>query len=152
MQKINALFSTNSKKTDNQFNTLVAKANAHLNLQQFWQAATPKIISQSSFAGSLNKELLTVYAHNNIVAAKIKLTSASLLTQLQNLQKTDPFYKLCKVTGIRVKVQVKSQQKRAAIEPRKINSSAAATLRKLANKLGDTSLADKLNHLANKSE
>ncbi|MFW5432557.1 MAG: DciA family protein [Methylophilaceae bacterium] len=151
MQKIKALFKPNSNQNDNQFNSLVAQADAHLNLQQFWQAIAPKIISQSSFAGSLNGGLLTVYAYNNSVAAKIKLTSASLLTQLQNLQKTDVFYKQCKVTGIKVKVQVKSQQKRPTTEPRTISRRAATTLRTLADNLGDTSLADKLKKIADNS-
>jgi hypothetical protein len=70
------------------------------------------------------------------------------LTQLQILQKEDPVYKHCKVTGIKVKVQVKSQQKQVTHEPRTLSSSAATTLRKLAKDLGDSSLADKLNHLA----
>ena len=151
MRKINALLNTNNSKTNKQFNMLVAQANAHLNLQQFWEAAAPRAISKLSSVGNINNEKLTVYAHNNSVAAKIKLTSTSLLTQLQNLQKTDPFYKHCKVTGIKVKVQVKSQQKLASVEPRTLSRGAATTLRKLAADLGDTTLADKLNKLADNS-
>lgn len=148
MQKINALFNKNKRESGNQFNRLVAQADTHLNLQQFWQAIAPIAISQSSFASNLNNGLLTICAHNNSVATKIKLTSASLLTQLQNLQKEDPIYKQCKVTGIKVKVQVKSVQKRLAPSPRTISCDAATTLRKLAQTLGDTPLADKLNKLA----
>lgn len=151
MRKINALLKSNDSKSDNQFNELVAQANVHLNLQQFWEAAAPQAISKLSTVGQLNNTNLTIYAHNNSVAAKIKLTSASLLTQLQNLQKNDPFYKQCKVTRISVKVQVKSQQKPTSIEPRTLSSGAATTLRKLADELGDTSLADKLNKLADKA-
>lgn len=148
MRKINALLNTNNSKSNNQFNALVAQANKHLNLQQFWQAAAPLAISNLSTVGHLKNELLTIYAHNNSVAAKIKLTSASLLTQLQNLQKTDPFYKLCKVTVINVKVQVKSNQMPKSSAQRTLSRDAATTLRNLANNLGDTSLADKLNKLA----
>jgi hypothetical protein len=148
MQKINALFNKNKSDSDNQFNRLVAQADAHLNLQQFWQAIAPGAISQSSSASSLKNGLLTIYAHNSGVATKIKLTNASLLTQLQILQKEDPVYKHCKVTGIKVKVQVKSQQKQVIHEPRTLSSSAATTLRKLAKDIGDSPLADKLNHLA----
>ncbi len=149
MQKINALF--NKNESDNQFKQLVAQANAHLTLQQCWQAAVPKPISQASFASDLNNGVLTVYAHSSAVAAKIKLTNASLLTQLQNLQKTDPAYKQCKVTGIKVKVQVKSQQKHVTPQARTLSRHAATTLRKLANDLGDSTLADKLNKLADNS-
>jgi hypothetical protein len=148
MRKINALLNTNNSKSNNQFNALVAQANKHLNLQQFWQAAAPLAISNLSTVGHLKNELLTIYAHNNSVAAKIKLTSASLLTQLQNLQKIDPFYKLCKVTAINVKVQVKSKQMPKSSAQRTLSRDAATTLRNLANNLGDTSLADKLNKLA----
>lgn len=148
MRKINALLNTNNSKTNNQFNALVVQANKHLNLQQFWQAAAPLAISNLSTVGHLKNELLTIYAHNNSVAAKIKLTSASLLTQLQNLQKIDPFYKLCKVTAINVKVQVKSKQMPKSSAQRTLSRDAATTLRNLANNLGDTSLADKLNKLA----
>lgn len=148
MQKINHLFTTSAKETNTQFSALVTQANKHLDLQQFWQAAAPKAIGQSSFAASLKNGRLSIYANSSSAAAKIKLTSASLLTQLQNLQKTDSFYKLYKVTGISVKVQVKSQETLASAEPRTVSRRAATTLRKLASNLGDSSLADKLNKIA----
>ena len=156
MRKINALFNEaelqkNSTQKNSQLSTLAKYANAHLNLQQFWEAAVPKTLNQASFAGSLNKGQLTIYAHNASFAAKIKLTSASLLTQLQNLQKTDAFYRECKVTAITVKVQVKSQAKPAVKTPRKLSNQAATSLKNLADVLGDTPLADKLKQLANKS-
>ncbi|MDG1096295.1 MAG: DciA family protein [Methylophilaceae bacterium] len=148
MQKINALLNKNKSESDNHFNRLVAQTDAHLSLQQFWQAIAPIAISQSSFASSLKDGLLTIHAHNSGVATKIKLTSSSLLTQLQNLQQEDPLYKRCKVTAIKVKVQVKSEQKRLKPTPRRISSDAATTLRKLALELGDSTLAEKLNKLA----
>ena len=148
MRKINALLKAN-KTSNNQFDKLVAEADKHLDLQQFWQAAAPQAIAVSSHVGFLKNQTLTVYAHNNSVAAKIKLTSSSLLTQLQNLQKTDPFYKPYKLTGIMVKVQVKSQKMPKYSAPRIISRRAAATLRKLADDLGDSALAEKLHKLAN---
>ncbi|MEE9331421.1 MAG: DciA family protein [Methylophilaceae bacterium] len=148
MEKINNLLNLSDNKVNDQLNTLVTQANKHLDLQQFWQAIAPKAVGQSSFVGSLNNGRLLVFALNNSVAAKIKLTSTSLLTQLQNLQKTDPFYKQYKVTGISVKVQVKSQQKRATVERRTISRCAANTLNQLADSLGESALADKLKKLA----
>ena len=148
MRKINALLKANNA-TNNQFNKLVAEADKHLDLQQFWQAVAPQAISASSHVGALKNQTLTVYAHNNSVAAKIKLTSASLLTQLQNLQKTDPFYKPYKLTGIMVKVQVKSHKMPKNSAPRIISRRAANTIRKLANDLGEGALAEKLHKLAN---
>jgi hypothetical protein len=152
MQKINALLSQHKSESGNQLNRLVAQTEVLLSLQQFWQAIAPIAISQSSFASSLNNGLLTICAQNSAVATKIKLTSASLLTQLQNLQQEDSLYKQCKVTGIKVKVQVKSEQKRLKPRPRKISSGAAATLQKLALTLGDSNLANILNQLANKTK
>ncbi len=147
MRKINTLF---NESADSQFNSLTKQANAHLNLRQLWEAIAPIMLSQSSFAGSLNNGQLTIYAHNASVAAKIKLTSASLLTQLQNLAISDPFYRECKVTSITVKVQVKSQPKPIVKTPRKLSNQASASLKNLANKLGNTTLSDKLKQLASK--
>ena len=150
MRKINALFSENSA-----LNKLSRNVLAHQYLQQFWQAASPKILSQNSFPSSLINGLLTVYANSAIVANKIKLTQASLLTQLQNLQKTDPLYKDCKVTAISVKVQVKSRPKPTIKAPRRLSYNAANSLKNLADDLltknkGESSLAIKLKILASK--
>ena len=83
MRKINALFTENSE-----LNKLAKNVQARQNLQQLWQAAAPRLLSQNSSASSLTNGQLTVYADSAIVANKIKLTQASLLTQLQNLQAT----------------------------------------------------------------
>ena len=151
MRKINALFSENSA-----LNQLSKNVLAHQYLQQFWQAAAPKILSQNSFASSLINGQLTVYGDSAIVANKIKLTQASLLTQLQNLQKTDPLYKDCKVTAIGVKVQVKSLPKPIIKAPRRLSYNAANSLKNLADDLlaknkGESALATKLNILARKT-
>ncbi len=151
MQKLNRLLSGNDDIENDTFGHLVTQANKHLNLQQFWRDASPKVIGQSSFASNLNNGILVVLANNNSVAAKIKLTSASLLTQLQHLQNTNSDYKPYKVTGISVKVQVKSQQKQPSTEQRTLSVDAAATLRRLANHLGDSALAQKLNKIADNS-
>ena len=151
MRKINALFFDNSE-----LNKLSRNVLAHQYLQQFWQAARPKILSQNSFASSLINGQLTLYADSAIVANKIKLTQASLLTQLQNLQKKEPLYKDCKVTAISVKVQVKSRPKPIIKAPRSLSSNAANSLKTLAEDLlaknkGDSPLACKLKTLASKT-
>ena len=146
MRKINALFIENSA-----LNQLSKNVLAHQFLQQFWQAAAPKILSQNSFASSLTNGQLTLYADSAIVANKIKLTHASLLTQLQNLQKNQPLFRECKVTSIAVKVQVKSRHKVVTKTPRRLSSSAANSLKNLAKTLGDSPLAAKLNSLAQKT-
>jgi hypothetical protein len=130
---------------------------AHQQLQQLWQLATPKILSQNSFASSLSNGQLMVYANSAIVANKIKLTQASLLTQLQNLQKTHQTFRECKVTAISVKVQVKSRPKPIIKTPRKLSASAANSLKNLAENLlaenkGESPLALKLSALASKAQ
>ena len=151
MRKINALFSENSE-----LNHLAKNVQAHQSLQQFWQTAAPKILSQNSFASSLINGQLTLYADSAIVANKIKLTQANLLTQLQNLQKNDPLFWVCKVTSISVKVQVKSRSKPNIKAPRRLSYNAANSLKNLAedllaNNKGDSPLATKLKILASKT-
>ena len=146
MRKINSLLSNHS-----QLSVLAKNLQLHEHLQQFWQAAVPQLLGQNSFASSLINDQLTVYADNAIVANKIKLTQASLLTQLQNLQKSMPLYRECKVTAIVVKVQVKYRPKAVIKTPRKLTPSAASSLKKLAVDLGESPLAAKLNILASKT-
>ena len=151
MRKINTLFITNNP-ANSKLDILAKNVQAHQQLQQFWQAAAPQLLAQTSFASNLNNGQLTVYAHSAIVANKIKLTHASLLTQLQNLQKTHPLFRDCKVNAIVVKVQVKSRPKAIIKAPRKLSSNAASRLKHLAESLGDSPLATKLTSLANKAD
>jgi Dna[CI] antecedent, DciA len=152
MRKINTLFAANS-----QLEALAKNVQAHQHLQQLWQAAAPKILAQASHISSLNNNLLTVYADSAIVANKIKLTHASLLTQLENLQKNNPKFRECKVTAIVVKVQVKSRPKTTIKTPRMLSSNAANSLKVLAQNLlaknkGESPLATKLKLLASKTK
>lgn len=151
MKKINVFIHAERTKNDDSFKQLLNQGQAHVMLQDFWQAATPESISHHSFASGLDKGILTVLAFNNAVAAKIRLSSASLLTQLHKLQKTKPTFYQYKLTAIKVKVQVKSQQSRVSVTKRTISGRAAATLRALADDLGDSPLAEKLNQLADKA-
>jgi hypothetical protein len=151
MRKINALFTENSE-----LNKLAKNVQAYQCLQQLWHAAAPKLLSENSVASSLTSGQLTIYADSAIVANKIKLIQASLLTQLQNLQKSEPLFRECKVTAISVKVQVKSRPKSIIKTPRKLSSSASASLKTLAEDLlaknkGDSPLAAKLTILAGKT-
>lgn len=151
MRKINALISQTPQHDNSSFTQLTKQVQSHLTLQQFWLTAVPKIVGDNSFASNLTNGQLTILAYSAIVANKIKLTQASLLTQLQNLQNTTQAFRECKVTAIVVKVQVKSQPKAIIKTPRKLSSSASNSLKQLAEQLGDSLLADKLNILANKN-
>ena len=152
MRKINSLFAAN-----NQLELLTKNVQAHQQLQQLWQVAAPQILAQASFASNLTDGQLTVYADSAIVANKIKLTHASLLTQLENLQKNNLKFRECKVTAIVVKVQVKSRPKAIVKTPRTLSSDAANNLKMFAQELliknkGESSLATKLNLLASKAK
>ena len=150
MRKINALISQTSQHDNSPFTQLTKQAQSHLTLQQFWLTAAPKIVGDNSFASSLTSGQLTILAYSAIVANKIKLTQAGLLTQLQNLQNSSQVFRECKVTAIVVKVQVKSHPKPVIKTPRKLSSGASNSLKQLAEQLGDSPLADKLNILASK--
>lgn len=152
MRKINTLFAANS-----QLEALAKNVQAHQHLQQLWQAAVPEILAQASHIGSFNNNLLTVYADSAIVANKIKLTHASLLTQLENLQKNNPKFRECKVTAIVVKVQVKSRPKTTVKTPPILSGNAANRLKEFAQELlaknkGESPLATKLKLLASKTK
>lgn len=145
MRKIDTLLNHNS-----QLSALTKNVQSHQLLQKFWVAASPQMLSNLSFVGSLINGQLTVYAHSAIVANKIKLTIANLLTQLQNLQQSNPNFRECKVTAIVVKVQVKSHPKVPAKPIRKLSKNASNSLKKLALDLGESPLSSQLNSLASK--
>ena len=152
MRKINTLFTANS-----QLDALAKNLQAHQHLQQFWQAAAAKILADNSFVSGLHNGQLTVYADSAIVANKIKLMQASLLTQLENLQKNNLKFRDCKVTVIVVKVQVKSRPKAVIKTPRTLSTNAANSLKSLAQDLvdqnkGESLLAEKLKLLASKTK
>lgn len=149
MRKINTLLTESSE-----LQIVNSSAASRVQLNKLWQASAPKVLSQSSKAIALENGQLKVLADSPIIANKIKLTQvdliSSLLTQLENLQKNESFLRECKVTSISVKVQVKSTPRPALKAPRIISAKASTNLKKLAQELGDSALAQKLNSLANK--
>jgi hypothetical protein len=104
--------------------------------QQIWEAVAPENLAQFSHASSIKTGLFTIIAHNNAVAAKIKLFIPSLLIQLEKQE--------CEVTAIRVKVQVKSTPKTKPKPAKKLSLHAVKNLNALAEKVPGTSLADAL--------
>ena len=161
MRKINLVLSQSNDNPStshdySQFNQLTKQANAHLIVQQFWLAAAPAIVGENSFASNLSDGQLHVLAYSPIVANKIKLTQASLLSQLQNLQISNQAFRECKVTAIVLKVQVKSRPIPAIKAPRLLSSHASNSLKQLAEVLlaknkGESPLAIKLKKLASKN-
>ena len=152
MRKINALFNTSQRQDNSLLAQLTKDLQAHQLLQQLWLQVVPSILGKSSFASNLINGQLNILADSAIVANKIKLTQASLLTQLKNLQNCTQTFRECKVTAIVVKVQVKSRPKPIIKTPRKLSNTASKHLKKLAEQLGDCPLADNLNVLASKNQ
>lgn len=148
MDKLSSLLNNSSAFSGLPLRILAQRAQSHQKLQTLWQSVLPKELAHFSAAQTLSGEKLTVIAYSAGAATKIKLLSARLLTQLQNLQKTEPTFKECKVTAIVVKMQVKSATYSAPKPKRKVPLQASNRLKQLADTLGDTDLASKLKHLA----
>lgn len=146
MHKLNAIFGQH-----NQLNQLTQQAREKALINAFWQTAVPDFIANLSTANLLNDGVLTVFAVNASVASKIKLMQASLLKALENSQKTLDQFKHCKVTVIKVKVQVKSTPKPRAKRAIKLSSSGAQHLNQYADAIAGTPLGDILKKLAAKS-
>ena len=135
-----------------QFNTLLKQPellalNAHNKeleaAQKIWMAIAPDNLAQLSHATSIKNQQFTIFANSNAVAAKIKLFIPSLLIKLEKQE--------CKVTSIRVKVQVKSTPQVKPKPIKKLSTQAASDLNKLAEKLSGTALGDALARLATKA-
>ncbi len=104
--------------------------------QKIWVAIAPDNLAQFSHAGSIKNEQFTVFADNNVVAAKIKLLMPSLLIKLEK--------QVCEVTSIRVKVQVKSTPKPKQIFIKYLSPEAVRQLQLLEKKISGSTLGDAL--------
>jgi hypothetical protein len=136
-----------------QFNALLKQPelialNAHTKdaqvAQKIWGLIAPDNLAKFSHASSIKNKQLNLYAHNNAVAAKIKLLIPSLLIQLEKQG--------CEVTSIQVKVQVKSSPQAKSKAIKKLSSKAGNELNQLAEKLSGTALGDALSRLATKAK
>jgi len=147
MRKINSLFGQNAQRS-----TLAKQVQEKELINQLWHSVTPIELSTTSHAHQLEHGLLTVFADNGAIASKIKLSQASLLKAFNNLIEKRAQSNLCKVTAIKVKVQVKSsphpRQKRAIV----LSTTGAQHIQHLAEQLGESKLAEILNRLASKQQ
>lgn len=112
--------------------------------QKIWEVIAPGNLAQFSHASSIKNQQFTVFADNNVVAAKIKLLIPSLLIQLEKQE--------CEVTAIRVKVQVKSTLQPKLKLLKKLSPAAVNQLQLLAEKLAGTALGDALAKLIKSAE
>lgn len=133
MQRFNTLLKQPELST---LNTRILETQA---AQKIWEAIATDNLTQFSHANSIKNQQLTVFAYNNVVAAKIKLLIPSLLIKLQKQE--------CEVTAIRIKVQVKSTPLAKHKPSKKLSPVAIKQLRQLEEKLSGTALGDALNKL-----
>lgn len=122
-----------------ELNALNARNQQTQAAQKIWEAIAPDNLAQFSHASSIKNQQFTVFADNNVVAAKIKLLLPSLLIKLQKQE--------CEVTAIRVKVQVKSAPQPKLKPLKKLSPMAVNQLKQLGKKLSGTALGDALNKL-----
>lgn len=135
---------------DQTLTKLQQRVDAMALVNEFWQSAAPKLLSEQSVAHQLQDGMLTVLANNAAVASKIKLSQASLLKALKNSQESYAEFSLCKVTAISVKVQVKSSPRAPTKRMIKLSATGAQHLNALAVQMGDSRLAGILKKLAAK--
>lgn len=147
MQQFKSLFSKDIG-LDSELIKLSRHAESINIAQKMWISATPSLISQFSRATILKNGKLNVVADNGATATKIKLLNASLLTQLDCLNKLDQYGMGSKVTAINVKVQAKSSLIKVKKEQLKLSKRASASLESLRNNLVDSPLREALTRLA----
>jgi len=147
MHKLNALLGQHD-----QLNQLARLAQANALINAFWQTSAPDYLASASTASHIEDGVLIVFASNASVASKIKLTQASLLKALENSQKTIDDFKHCKVTAIKVKVQVKSTPKARAKRVIQLSLSGAQHINRYADSISGTPLGDILKKLAAKGK
>ena len=147
MHQFNALLGQHD-----QLHRLTELAENHALINAFWQSSIPDYLANVTTANRIEEGTLIVFAANASVASKIKLTQASLLKALENSQKTINDFKHCKITAIKVKVQVKSTPRPRPKRVIKLSSSGAQHLNRYAETVQGTALGDILKKLAAKAK
>ncbi len=131
----------------NELTSLAQRAQALQTLQQFWQLAAPPMLQDATKVAHLQSGILTLYANNGAVAAKIKLLNTNLLMQLHNLQQTEAQFSNFVVTAIVVKVQVFSSVKTPSKRARVLSNNAQAALATFAATLAPSPLTRQINEM-----
>ncbi len=111
------------------------------NAQRAWEASAPRELLTATRVGALRDGLLTVYAANGAVAAKLKQQAQRLLGKLQERSAAE-------VTAIRFEVQAIAAE--GGGKPPKelaLSRNAVDALAHLAEELEDSPLRDALRHL-----
>jgi len=147
MKKLNTVLSN-----DQSLHALTHQVEQKLLIQQWWQSVLPPELLHHCSASHIKDNTLFIIAGNAAVATKIKFLHASLLNKLENSQKTHKNLSNCKVTAIKVKVQVKSTPTKKAKRVPSLNTTNASHLLALSQTLAGSELAHVLTRLAKKSK
>jgi hypothetical protein len=122
---------------------LLDNVQALTDLQRRFISVAPAHLAQSSQVLGLHFGMLTVSVANATIAAKLRQLAPELATLLRNTG--------CKVSGIRVKVQVSFDRSRPKPAPRKLGKAAQSALNELSSSIGDSPLKLALKKLAQKN-
>jgi len=120
---------------------LTAEAKRLLALSHVWEAIAPNHLARFSRVGPVKDRVLTLYADNGAVAAKLKQQLPRLLLNFRQRGHD--------LTAIKVEVQVSTVSSRAAAHAPKPGISAAgiASLERLEDDLAPSPLKQALTHL-----
>lgn len=122
---------------------LLSKAQALSALQSLLASVAPPHLIQSCQVLGLQLGTLSLSVANATNAAKLRQLAPELVVLLQN--------KGCKVSGIRVKVQVAYASVKPKPIPRKLGPLAQRALHDLSSRLNDTPLRHALEKMAKKN-
>jgi len=117
-------------------------------LQQLWLSSAPIDLASKSLAIQLQDGILTIATPHAMVASKIKMLHDTLLKALTNASHNNHRFSRCKVTAIKVKVQVHSGPPPSARRIIPIGASSAQHLRQFADAMAGTPLGEAIKKLA----
>jgi hypothetical protein len=129
--------------SNQEFRQLSRKAEQITTLQRHYEAISPPALAKNSQVLQLDRQTVVIAAHNGAVAAKLRQMTAELISLFQA--------RGCEVTGIQIKVQVRSQSPAISSKPRILGKSAHDALSKLDEKLPDSPLKNALRRLSKRS-
>ncbi|MBU0620255.1 MAG: DUF721 domain-containing protein [Gammaproteobacteria bacterium] len=119
---------------------LSSKAEQIAALQKHYESILPDSLKRNSQVLQLRQQTLIIAVPSGAVAAKLRQMTGELISLFQA--------RGCEVTGIQIKVQVRSTQPPIKTLPRKPGAGARTALEKLGQTLSDSPLRSALMRLA----
>jgi hypothetical protein len=119
---------------------LSSKAEQIAALQRHYESFIPSALKHSSQVLQLRQQTLYIGASNGAIAAKLKQMTTELISLFQA--------RGCEVTGIQIKVQVRSDRLPTKGIPRKIGPRAGVAMEEIGKTMADSPLKSALLRLA----